>query len=749
MSPARPPSRKVMIWLAIGLCAWAIGGLLVVPRQVSPTGAPAAALPAATAIAATAVAPATATQAVKVVIQSQAAPLRRFIPDEALGGTFDGHSAGEIAPLFAPANMAAMQGAGVKSISYRLRTELAIQCWHWNDRGAFSGPDGAAGYWVADPAPGAPLGVTHGYRLPRRGSSSDQADDDGYSRILDGNPATFWKSNPYLDRHFTGEPNDQHPQWIAVRLGDVAAVNALEITWREPYATRISLQVSLSEKDFDYLKPGDWQPLDVPLATPTGGCQVIDLGRSVTALQFRIMMHESSGSAAAAATNDVRDHLGYAVENLRLGRRDAAGAFEDLLQHSRCGYRQSRIYVSSTDPWHRAIDRDPNAEQAGFDLIYGSPLVARRPMLLAFGLLYDTPENAANALRYLKARGYPVGGIELGEEPDGQYTEPEDYGALYLQFVDAIRAVDPAVMLGGPSFQTEYEQDKPFRTAADPQSWYARFLAYLRQRGREQDYQFFSFEWYPFDNVCDPAAPQILQSVDRLRGVLNEWRLDGLAPNIPWMITEYHYSRFGAAAEMDMDGALICAETAPLFLALGGARAYFQQLEPGTMVREPWCDSWGNQIMLLADDNGRLVGKLAAYWALQMVATRWVGAGDQPHDLFPVTIEMDPAEDARKVTAFAVRRPDNTWGLLLINKDPVQAFKANLLFDPATPGGAPRAGEATVLDQFSRAQYQWQPDGENGRPARSLPPQRIPVSGTEILLPPYSISTVQLAPRML
>ena len=683
----------------------------------------------------------------EITIASRSAPLREFSPDDTFGGTFDGHSQDEIAPFFSPANMQAMKGAGLRSVSYRLRTELAVQNWHWNDCGTFSEPGGRQGYWISDPTPGPRLGVTHGFRLPRRGSSSDQADDDGFSRLLDGNPATFWKSNPYLDNHFTGEPNDRHPQWIIVRLERVSELDALEINWGTPHATRISLQTSLSEKDFDYLKPSDWQPLEIALEPPRGGRQLIRFGRSVRALQFRILMHESSGRAATADPGDVRDQLGYAVEEIQLGRLRSDGTLDDLLRHSRVGYRQSRIAVSSTDPWHRATDRDPNAEQAGFDLIYQSELVARRPMLLSFGLLYDTPENAANALRYLRARGYPISGIELGEEPDGQFTEPADYGALYLQFHDALRRVDPDVLIGGPSFQTEYEERKPFRTQADPESWYARFLAYLRERQREAAYQFFSFEWYPFDSVCDPAAPQILQSTDRLRGILNEWKLDGLSERIPWMITEYHYSRFGAEAEMDLAGAIVCAEVGPLFLTLGGSRAYFQQLEPGTMVREPWCNRWGNQLMLLADENGgRPPAKLAAYWALQLVATRWVEPGTNLHALHPVHVTAPPDSSAAKLSAFAVRRPAGDWGLLLLSKDPEKPLTVKLFFDAHSADAPRREAHATLLDQFSREQYEWKADGENGRPVRSLPPRRTPVSGSEILLPPFSISVVTIAP---
>ena len=48
-------------------------------------------------------------------------------------------------------------------------------------------------------------------------------------------------------------------------------------------------------------------------------------------------------------------------------------------------------------------------------------------MLLAAGLIFDTPENAANQIRYLESRSYSFDRVELGEEPDGQYTTPEDY----------------------------------------------------------------------------------------------------------------------------------------------------------------------------------------------------------------------------------------------------------------------------------------------------------------------------------
>src|SRR5262249_11882707 len=140
------------------------------------------------------------------------------------------------AALLSPANVTAMDAAGFKSLTLRLRTELAIEAWHWNPGGHWSDHLAAQGYWTSDAASLTPIEASYGYNLQRRGNSKDQANDTGYSRLDDGDEATFWKSNPYLDAHFTGEPNTRHPQWIVVDLGSVMPVNALRISWGLPYA---------------------------------------------------------------------------------------------------------------------------------------------------------------------------------------------------------------------------------------------------------------------------------------------------------------------------------------------------------------------------------------------------------------------------------------------------------------------------------------------------------------------------------
>ena len=373
----------------------------------------------------------------------------------AIGATIDGHDSGSTATIFRPAVQAAMLEAGLGALSYRLRTELANESWHWNPRGTWSDAEQERGYWTSRGDPGPPIDVSYGYRLPRRGNTHDQANDDGYSRLSDGDVATYWKSNPYLAPRFTGEAEAAHRAWLVVDFGAPTPVNAMRIAWGDPYATAAQVEywAGSATESIDQNPDGEWKLFaHGALRDVKGGEQVVRLDHAPRRTRFiRIRFGVSSGTAITGS-RDARDSLGVAVRELFAGTIDARG-FHDAVHHTRSGRTQTRMLVSSTDPWHRSTDRDVDVEQPGIDLVAASQIARGLPMMIPAGILYDTPDNATALLRYLRARRYRLDAIELGEEPDGQFVTPEDAAALYGQSARALRAVEPSIRLGGPSLQ--------------------------------------------------------------------------------------------------------------------------------------------------------------------------------------------------------------------------------------------------------------------------------------------------------
>lgn len=144
--------------------------------------------------------------------------------------------------IYTPESVKACLSAGWGPISYRLHTPETIDYWHWNPKGRWTDEANQRGYFVGSSELGEPIRDSFGYSLPHRGCTSNGGTEGGYSRLTDGAPSTFWKSNPYLAKAFTHEEDSLHPQWIIVDLGEYYDVNAIRIDWCEPRAIEYEVQ---------------------------------------------------------------------------------------------------------------------------------------------------------------------------------------------------------------------------------------------------------------------------------------------------------------------------------------------------------------------------------------------------------------------------------------------------------------------------------------------------------------------------
>jgi F5/8 type C domain-containing protein len=667
-------------------------------------------------------------------------PLRRFTPARTLGAALDGHRAGETAQIYTGSNLHQMAAAGLGSVAYRLRTELGVEAWHIGSQGRWSDPRRHAGYWTASASPSDSLSVSWGYALPRRGNTVDQAADVGYSRLDDGNPSSFWKSDPYLASHYTRESDARHPQWVLIDLGKWRAVDALRIDWATPFATRFVVQAYVGGNAVE-MGSGNWRGFPRARFVGHGATQTVTLAARPVRVRFVRVLMTTSSHTALRGSHDLRDRLGYAIRELYLGPLGPTGRLRDLIVH-RAARSQTRIYTSSTDPWHTAADRDRNYEQPSIQTVLHSGLTRRAPVLVPVSVLYGTPADAVAELRYMRALHLPLRGAELGEEPDGQLISPEDYGALYLQFARAIHHAYPRLPLGGPGLQTSLPYWVYWPNAAGELSWVRRFVAYLRAHDAYRQLNFFSFEWYPFDNVCAPPGRQLAENAALLAGVLNRVRRDGISARRPVYVTEYGYSAFAGQAEADLPGALLDADTVGTLIEAGVGAAYLYGYEPDMLLRESQaCDSWGSLTLLQSDEQHHAEHRLASFWETQMLTRDWAQPGDAQHVLYTVRAHTTGREGGL-VRTYAVRRPDGRLAVLALNLSPAQPVSVRVLL---RSGGNTRAPGVQQEWQMSAATYRWMARGPLGRPTLDLPPRERTLSlrTRAVRLPPYSITVLR------
>lgn len=683
--------------------------------------------------------------------------VNKFSPLYALGSTVDRVPSNATDVFFRPDQIAKINSAGWGVISYRQNTDLFVQAWHWNPKGKWSDSQGQ-GYFVGDSMPTKEM-IRHsyGYSLPHRGFTRNNGTEfDGFSRLDDGDDDSYWKSNPYLARRFTGEEDSAHPQWVVISFEKNEQINAIRIAWADPYARRYSVEYWVGDGDaMDDQNKGEWKPFAHGTVNDGhGGVATVKLDDSpVTTKYIRVLMTESSNTCDTHGTGDPRNCVGYAIRELYAGTIDDHGEFHDVTRHSP-DQKQTLTYCSSVDPWHRpsdlyvAPDRMESGDQPGFDLFFTSGITRGLPAIIPVAMLYSTPEDAAAQMTYIQKRGYPVIYIEMGEEPDGQYMTPEDYATLYLQFASALHRVDPNFKLGGPVFEGVTEDIKVWPDAQGRTSWLGRFLDYLKAHDRMNDLAFMSFEHYPYDG-CETPWKNLYQEPELITHIMKVWRDDGVPPNVPLLDTETN--DHGGEAAVDIFGALWLADSFGGFLSAGGKSTHYYHDLPYSPPHPACANSWGTYHMFMVDDRYQIREKTSQYYAAQMITREWAQPKDAEHSQFLATSNVKDAEGHVLVTAYALHRPDGQWSLMLINKDHDNAHPVKISFSDGE-SGKPQAfsGPVTVIT-FGKAQYQWHPDRKKGHADPDNPPVKSTVDGgqsTTYNLPAASLTVLRgtLAP---
>jgi len=669
-----------------------------------------------------------------------------FDPDKAMGTSMDILLARDLDAVYSDPVVKASLSAGWGPITYRQNTELTYNAWHWNPSGTWSDEKHKSGYFVGDAEPKGFLRESYGFRLPHRGTTRSDSGQAEYSRMTDGDPASYWKSNPYLSSRFTGEPDSAHPQWVVIEFAAPLEIDAIQIAWTNPYATKYDVEY-WTAKDGALDKPtaGTW--MKFPLGEVTGGTgdsKVLRLADHPVSTRFlRIWMTESSNTCDSHGSDDPRNCVGYAISEISVGNFNSLGEFVDLVKHAP-DQSQTVTQVSSVDPWHTDKDIVPGRIQSGFDLFFKSGYTNHLPAMIPVAMFYTTPEDSAAQLAFILKRGYAVSFVEMSEEPDGNNMLPEDYAALYLQWASALHKVDPKLKLGGPVFTGENEDIKVWPDAQGRTSWLGRFIDYLKAHGRMSDLAFVSFEHYPLE-PCQVTWADLYREPQLVAGIVKAWRDDGVPAEVPLMNTESNISWSLTDPMQDVFSGLWLADSVGSFLtnAGPGAAYYHSPVQPEAL--RAGCQAWGTYGNFVANEKLEISQYTAQYFASQLLNLDWVKHGGGTHQLYPAAGDLQDDAKHELITAYAVKQPNEEWSLLLINKDPSNAHEVKIAFeDNGRETGAQFSGPVKVVT-FGAAEYKWRSSGPASHADPDGPPKRKVVvwqAGGKALLPRASVTVL-------
>ncbi len=669
-----------------------------------------------------------------------------FSPNKALGTSIDMLGYKSVDKLYTEPVIKKCLSAGWGPITYRQHTELQIAAWHWNPTGTWSDAAGKQGYFTGSSELGEPIRHSYGYHLPHRGNTRNNGTLSGFSRLNDGDPKTYWKSNPYLAERYTGESDSLNPQWVVIDLGAEGPVTAIRIDWANPYARAYEVQYWTGNDD-PMNKPvgGVWNAFpNGAVKDGQGGRVTLKLTQNPIDVRFlRIVMTESSHTPDSHGPDDPRNSEGFAITELYAGTFTERGEFVDLMQHSP-DQNQSPTYCSSIDPWHSASDLHmEGGDQTGFDLFFTSGVTNNLPAIIPIAMLYGTPEDAAAQIHYLKKRGYPVSYIEMGEEPDGQYAMPEHYAALYIQFATAIHRLVPEAKLGGPIFTGQNEDIKIWPDAQGRTSWLGRFLDYLKSHGRIEDLAFMSFEHYPFA-PCEVTWADLYREPELVSHMLDVWRNDGLPENVPMIITESNLSWGLNQSFVDIFGALWLAEYVGAYLSAGGDGVYYFQFFP--LPIGCGCHGSGTFGLFVADKNFEVKQYTSQYFAARLINLEWVKPGGEIHHCFRVSTDIRDAVGNEMLAAYALHRPDEEWSLMIVNRDQENAHEVRVVFENHAAHQERAFSGPVRMVTFGREQYRWHSNGSYGHADPDGPPATRTLeggSGASFTIPKASLTILR------
>lgn len=568
--------------------------------------------------------------------------------------------------------------------------------YHWNGNGAYD----SNGIWTTAGSP-APDTFSPGFlNLSRhRGSSSV-----GYGKkavVTDGDSGTFWRSYP-------GETAPQH---IILDLGyadyNPRTVSRLVIEWGAAHPGNYKIQYS----NAGWISPGIWAYndtawTDVSAGYLTGTAGTADIPfTAVSARYLRVLCLSYSGS------NDV-----YEIKEIRAYNGAA------LMTSNTPDVKQQTFTISSTMSLGADFERFGNMDFEQFMSICRSLTPAAEPVITV-NFFTGTTQEAADWVYYANIhRGYNIKYWEIGNENYGTWesggpASSDFYARRYIEFYDAMKAVDPSITIM-PQFNTILDRENVTFPANTGGNYLENFLKNLQAAGRADIIRDISIHKYPTYQPVSEAVP--LANVDvwdtelqQLNTMIDNY-CGGAGRTKIWL-TEYN-DGIDSKYTNGYSNVLFISSFMLNYMKNGGDYGfYFADFgTPGPGQFDPAIFSDFGAI-----EGGGLSGAYSsfryqprsAYWALWLLNNRFSAADTLGNTL------VHTASSLPALKAYANKRGDRKLSIILVNTDKANSHNAAVSISGFSPAAS------ADITTFSPQHYSWIEMGSLSHANPNLQPQ--------------------------
>jgi hypothetical protein len=594
---------------------------------------------------------------------------------------------------------------------------------HWNGTGSFNGN----GYWVPNGtaySPGFADFETY------RGTTSSYGTA---SHLTDGNSATTWMSN--VDTDF---PNHQ---WVYIDLGATnITVSAVTIAWGNPHASSFVVQY-YNGNNQPNSSPSEsiWNNTSASTVTGAGGIQGV-VFNPVAARYLRILMTAASGSVTANLGSVTVMGPAYAIAEIHAYNGNTL-----VSSNAGSSTSQSQGVVSSTDPASSLnyTTGPPGSTDFESYMTYIHKFSPNAIPMITVNFGTGTPSEAASWVYYANVtKGYGVQYWQIGNETEGTWETggpipTQDYVRRYIEYYDAMKAVDPTIIITGPVAGGFGDSSNMY----DGNGAVHDFINILASKGKIDHLNAIDFHWYPnYGNYTAAAALASTSTLDAYPGQLNGWLSAAGVANpttVPVLMSEFNVDPGDENFQVQLGNGLWVADALGRFITDFGSRGFtniWDTLNGGS----DHTSTTGGDLGYL-DNTPSTYQPHASYWAMKMMTNDWAKPGDTArHQL--ISTSASPA--ASLFAAYSDYRPDGVFSLMVVNKNPTNPYNTWITGLPFTPNSS--ANEWI----FSSANYAWQ----TATTPYNASPDTAPTSLTfntgggasfPVTFQPYSITVLQ------